>query len=226
MSDDPELPPGLAEFGRHLDEVARHDREEDLRKARRSKRHRLRALPVTVAAAVLAGGIAAGATAVLSHNGSPIDREPKGGDMIAPVDPSVVAATRTADPGGDLPWILRVFTNARGEECVVLGRLKQGRFGQLQQGRFRALPASTPGLCDNAARSGLLAFLDRRAVPPTTAVYGLTKSTGSVTVRVGAIERRVTPVALGAYLVVVAGIGGSATVTTEVAGQRRVTRLG
>jgi hypothetical protein len=226
MSDDSHLPPGLAKFGRHLEDVGRHDREEELREARRGKRHRFRALPTTVAVAVLAGGVAAGATALLDDNGPPINREPDGGDSVAPVDASVVAATRTADPGGGLPWILRVFTNARGDECVVLGRLKRGRFGQVQQGRFRALPASTPGLCDNAERSGLLTFLDRRAAPPRTAVYGITKGTGLVTVRLGDTERRVAPVALGAYLVVVALEKGSATVTTELAGQTVVRRVG
>jgi hypothetical protein len=226
VSGTPELPPGLAEFGRRLDEVARHDREQELREARRGKRYRLRPLPVTVAAVVLAGGIAVGATAVLNDNGARIDREPIGGDLIAPVDPSVVAATRTADPAGGLPWILRVFTNAQAQECVVLGRLKQGRFGQVQQGRFRALPSSTPGLCDNAEKSGLLAFLDRRGLPPTTAVYGITKGTGSLTVSIGDRERHVTPVVLGAYLVVVAGSQGSATVSTEVAGRRVVRHLG
>lgn len=224
MNDEPE-PPGLGDFGRRLDEVARHDFQEELRRRRGGHVSRPRAWPAVIATVVLAGGVAVGATAVFNESGSPIEREPRGGDLTPPVDPSVVAATRTPDPGGGVPWVLRVFTNARGQECLVLGRLNRGRFGQVQGGRFRPLPPASPGLCDSA-RSELLAFLDRRPDPRRTIVYGLTKGTAEVSIRLGRETRRVSPVALGAYLLVVASAERSVTVTTTVAGSSVTRRIG
>lgn len=227
MSDDEKTPPppGLAQFKQRLDEVTQHDYEEERRQARRRRsRFQVRSLPVTLAALVLAGGVAVGATALINNDGPAIQKEPNGGDQIAPIDPSVVATSRTTDPGGGLPWILRVFTNPRGETCVVLGRLKNGHFGEVQQGRFRELPEATPGVCDTSRN--LVAFLDRRVDPPRTIVYGLARGPGHITVRTGDAEKQVDPAALGTYLTVFTGTERTATVTTIVAGKRITRRLG
>lgn len=225
MSDNDQLPPGLADFGQRLEELAEHDRRAALRHAR--PRPRLRALPSAVAAAVLAAAVAAGATAVIDHDGTPIKREPRGGDSIAPIDPSVVATTRVPDPAGGLPWILRIFTNAQGQECVVVGRLEHGRFGQVQNGRFRPLPASTPGLCGDTTKDGLLTFIDRRPDPARIAVYGITTSPKPLHISIAGSTLTARPAALGAFLVVVASNQRDPiTITTTINGRRTIRRLG
>lgn len=222
------LPPGLEDFGRRLDQLGVDDDRLAARQRRRAP-VRLRSVAGAAVAAALAAAVAAGATAVISRDGTTIPSEPSTGDSDPPFDPSVVAATRVADPGGGLPWILRIFTNPQGQECVFVGRLKHGVFGEVHNGQFRPLPARTPALCANTAEDGLVAFLDRRFDPPRTAVYGVSPSRAPLLIAVGAgPARRVSPTVLGAFLVVTEGAGPTvkATVRGKVGDSAVVRRLG
>lgn len=222
MSDD-QLPPALSDFGRQLDELGEMDHRAALRRRGSGRGRGLRMLPGAVMAAVLAAAVAAGATVALDNDGPVLPSPKESGGVVAPSDPSVIAATTVPDPDGGLPWVLRVFTNAQGEECIIVGRLERGSFGQVQAGRFRRLPPDTPGLCGDASKEGLVAFLDSRPDPPRTAVFGLSAQRQPVDVTVDGQTRQVAPAAFGAFLVVVKKSGrGTASARVATRFDRRV----
>jgi len=207
-----DLPPGLKELGARLEQAAARDvreRESERRRRHERRRHaRWRSLALPVVAALLAAAVSAGAVRFVdSGSGDPIQAE--GGDvgaqLQAPRDPAVVVASRAEDPMGGPPWVVRAFTNAAGDECVQVGRLRNGIFGQVQDGRFRPLPATAPGTCGKAeGRAPLIAVRyssSRRAV-----VFGLAVDRAPVSVHVGAREQRVRPAGLGAFVVVFADV--------------------
>ena len=101
-----------------------------------------------VVVALAGAAVAVAATGVLS--GAPVKPE---------VTPSAVAgnglpiegdaqriALRAADPDGGLPWGMRVLHTTRGQVCAQVGRVQDGRLGELgldsafsDDGRFHAL---------------------------------------------------------------------------------------
>ena len=97
--------------------------------------------------------------------GDPI--APDSGDdsarLQAPRDPAVIVSSATDDPGGRAAVGRPPFTNTAGRGCVQVGRVRDGVFGQIQQGRFRPLPASAPGTCASAAATGPLVAVRRIA---------------------------------------------------------------
>lgn len=202
MSD---LPPGLEDFGDRLEQAAAREIEE--RETRRRRRTRWRSLGLPVVAALLAAAVSAGAVKLVDGgSGDPI--EPESGDagagLQAPKDPAVVAASAAEDPAGGPPWVVRAFTNPTGQECVQVGRLRNGVFGQVQAGRFHPLPASTPGTCATDGAEGPLLAV-RRVGTQRTLVYGLAVDRATVTVDVGDRRQRVEPAGLGAFVAVFAG---------------------
>jgi hypothetical protein len=118
--------------------------------------HRLNA---AVAAAVLllsGGAVALAATGVLS--GSPIKPEtnpgPAAGNGLPVPGTGQRLLLAVADPAGEPPWGMRVFHTTRGQVCMQVGRVKDGRLGELgldsafgDDGLFHALPldALPPG---------------------------------------------------------------------------------
>jgi len=201
-----DLPPGLEQFAVRLREAAEADAHHH-----RPARHRrpvLRRLALPVAATLLTGAVGAGAVGLIDPGQGPpvtIDGRDAGGQR-APKDPGVVAASATADPGGGLPWVVRVYTDASGQECAQAGRLRGGLFGQLEAGRFRELPGKAPGICGPEDRPRTLAAVDRRGDPPLTLVFGLSVSRKPVTISLGTKTTTVRPVGLGAYIAVFAGV--------------------
>ncbi|HTB50312.1 MAG TPA: hypothetical protein VK701_04985, partial [Solirubrobacteraceae bacterium] len=110
---------------------------------------RLNAAAMTVALVLGGGAIAVAATGVLG--GSPV-REPQGrpspnsGTGVPAAGGSHLLALRAADPEGGLPWGMRLVHTTRGELCVQIGRVDDGRLGQLgidgafhDDGRFHPL---------------------------------------------------------------------------------------
>ncbi len=198
MSD---LPPGLEDFGERLREAA----ERDVAERRRERRGRrlLRAAALPVAAALGAAAVTAGAVRIADREGDPIPAEPAL-TAQAPEDRTVVETTATADPGGGPPWIVRAFASGESE-CIQVGRLRDGVFGQVQNGRFRELPASAPARCQEANAPRPLIVVDRRPQVGLTLVYGLAKDSSPVTIESGGRVQRKQPAVFGAFVAVVDG---------------------
>lgn len=224
-----ELPPGLDDFGRRLEEAAAREIDERERGPSRRRRRRWRNLGLPVVAALLAAAVSAGAVKLIDGGaGDPI--EPDSGDdsrrLQAPRDPAVIVSSATDDPAGGPPWVVRAFTNAAGTDCVQVGRLRDGIFGQVQGTQFRPLPASAPGTCATAAARGPLVAV-RRIAAQRTLVFGLAVDRTTVTVRVGDREQRVRPAGFGAFVAVFAGAtpGQQVVVRSKVNGRTSVRRL-
>jgi hypothetical protein len=222
MSD---LPPGLEDFGARLEEAARLDVAERRRVAR--GRRRLRGVGLPLAAALAAAAVSAGAVRLVDRPGDQIAPE-RGGetDARAVKDPAVIQASAVADPSGGPPWVMRAYTNAAGRECMQVGQLRDGIFGQVQGGRFRPLPAGQQGACVSPAARGHAA-VTRRAAVDLTLVYGLGVDRTPVSIRFGALHRRVTPVGFGAFVAVFEGADPHQpiVVRSRVAGRREVQRF-
>ena len=104
-------------------------------------------LLVLVAVALAAGGVIQfGSPAKLPFSGSPNPHEGYG-----PLLPGTVRMLpiEAPDPDGGLKWGMRALSTARGEGCLQVGRLLDGRLGALgwdgsfaDDGRFHELPVS------------------------------------------------------------------------------------
>lgn len=229
-----DLPPGLQDFGARLEQAAARDvegREHERRRTEERRRHaRWRSLGLPVVAALLAAAVSAGAVRLVdSGSGDRIEAESgdSSAQLQAPVDPAVVMSSRAEDPVGGPPWVVRAFTNVAGDECVQVGRLRNGIFGQVQDGRFRPLPATAPATCAKVdeARRPLIAV--RHSSSRRTVVFGLAVDRAPVTVRVAGREQRVRPAGLGAFVVVFAGVARDepVVVRSSVDGQISTRRL-
>jgi hypothetical protein len=113
--------------------------------------NRLHALSVAAALVLGGGAVALAATGLLS--GSPVKPEvplnPAAGNGLPLSAAPAHLALRTADPGGGLPWGLRIEHTTRGQLCLQVGRVDGTRLGELgvdsafgNDGRFHALPAT------------------------------------------------------------------------------------
>jgi hypothetical protein len=130
----------MAVIDREREASERVEREALIREAReRQRRRRRRGAMAIVGLLVLAGG----GVAAFGGGGSPA-----GLTLHGPL-PAGIAA-RAADPGGGLPWGIRVVRGNGGVTCVQLGRLRGGSLGVIGQdasfgndGRFHPIPPST-----------------------------------------------------------------------------------
>ncbi|MEA2218885.1 MAG: hypothetical protein QOJ35_1511 [Solirubrobacteraceae bacterium] len=200
-----ELPPGLEEFGLRLRDAAARDVEE---RRRAHRRRRLRNLGLPLAAALVTAGVSAGAALVGDNGGAPIPSTPDAGSLGAAKDPAVVVASAVRDPAGGPPWVVRAYTNPAGRECVQIGRLRDGVFGQVVAGSFHALPASAPGTaCATLGARRPFIVSERRGATRLTLVYGLAAGQAPLTVRVGDRTRTAKPAGFGAFVAVVPGAG-------------------
>jgi hypothetical protein len=204
MSD---LPPGMKDFGERLERAAereiaqRGSAPREGAKAPRRQRSRLRSFGIPALAALAAAAVSAGAASVVTRSGDPIAPKPLAGGAVHR-DPSVVEKSAAANPAGGPPWVLRIYTDARGRECIGLGRLQDHVFGEIQGGRFRPVPRSAQGACAATVGARPLIAVERRSAIGLTIVLGLADDPAPVTVRVGDRERTVTPAALGAFVTV------------------------
>src|SRR5271165_306725 len=113
--------------------------------------NRLHALSVTAALVLGGGAVALAATGVLS--GSPVKPEvplnAAAGNGLPVAGASAHLALLAADPGGGLPWGMRIEHTTRGQLCLQVGRVEGAQLGELgldsafgNDGRFHALPAT------------------------------------------------------------------------------------
>jgi hypothetical protein len=206
MSD---LPPGLKDFGDRLEEAARRDiseRAEPASRRERRSRRALRNIGLPVTAALVAAAVSAGAVRLGDREAAPISPERGAGTSYRPAeDTAVVEASAVADPGGGPPWVVRTYSTPRGGACVQVGQLREGKFGQVQSGRFRKLPATTQQSCAGVNHSGPLFAVARRPAVNLTLVFGLAPGGRAVTIDYGNTRRRARPVSFGAFLAIFKG---------------------
>lgn len=132
--------------------AAAHRQETD-RRARWSVHswlsHRLGATVMALALVLTGGAIAVAATGLLSGNPVPEvggKPTPDVGNGVPAPGGSHLLSLRVADPEGGPPWGMRVVHTTRGSTCVQMGRVQDGRLGQLgidgayrDDGRFHPL---------------------------------------------------------------------------------------
>jgi hypothetical protein len=219
VSGDPDRLPSLRALGDRLGGAAA--REIDGERRRRGPRLPLRPALLGALVAVLVGAGTVTATRVFTGSGDPVP-----GERDGTAQPGVLTDSAAADPAGGLPWAVRVFVDDDGDECLQLGRLRDGVLGMVQSGQFRAYEGEPNGVCSGLRRDGYIAAVERRTDPAErTIVYGIVRTHDPVRVRVDGVEKTVRPGALGAYVFAFEGIKDldGATVTLTVDG-RRITR--
>lgn len=198
MKREDDMLPGLRRFGDDIGAAA------DARLAAPSapRRRRLTRPVVVLAALFLLAAGAAGAAKLISV-GKPAparrDAPPRTGTVSAP---RIVVVAR--DPQGLLPWGAGIYQAANGASCIVAGRLKAGRLGQLQGRTFRPLPPGSFGACGRpGARTFFFTAGAAPGEPGRGLVFGRTGAdVKALSVRTQAGTRTVTPGAGGAFLLV------------------------
>jgi len=221
MSDRPR-PPAFEDLRAQLVAAA----ERDNAAAQRERVPWWRRLRIPVIAAVVGlTAASAGVATYFTGSGDPLPKEAavRGG---SPSEPGVLADSAAPDPIQAAPaWVLRLSSNEDGRDCIELGRLKDGQFGQMTGRVFRAQPHSN-ALCVALNSDPLLVSVFQRREPPRTVVYGISRDRRPVTVRVGTATRTLRPGGLGAFIGVLAGTPdiSDATATTTAPSGRTVTR--
>lgn len=227
MSDPP--PPALDELRDQLRAAAARENEIEARVAQRVRRGRRRHWSLLALGALVSVGGVAVAERALDRRGADhrADKVPAGSAPAAA--PGVVADSATPDPGGGLPWVMRVFTNRAGHECVTVGRLRNGVIGTVDASRtFRALPDQVPGVCGSLTTAALLVAVHYDAAPPRTVIYGLARDRRPVKVTVAGETRTAAARALGTFIDVREGRADmrGASATTTVGGRLERQALG
>lgn len=102
------------------------------------------ALKLAAAILVAAGVGVSAASALVDQRVAPTPQSPEpepGTDSIDQIEP---------DPQGGPDWAVRVYTSTTGAACVELGRISQGRFGQIDAGgAFYGIPLDEGGTCSD-----------------------------------------------------------------------------
>ena len=215
------LPPGLEDFGERLRAAAEVANAQDAVSGGAAGPARSR---LSVGAAMATAAVGAGAVKLADRGGEDIELDPgtKRSER-APKDPSVAAASATADPEGGPPWVVRVFFE-RGNACVMAGRLQDGDFGQVQRGEFRRFPASAPGTCAAPGAKGPVMAAQRNGTT-STVVFGVGVDNALVKITFDGATQSVKPVSLGAFLAVFPGGDRDAPIVVRArAGGRAVTQ--
>jgi hypothetical protein len=157
---------------------------------RRAARQVPRVAVIAITSLLLAA-VAATGTKVLLGDGGAVDPDPtrlEGGLDPAPGYRQLALAS-TGDPVERQPWGLRLFKNAKGDTCLTLGRVVDGRLGVVRQGQFKELPARAAGMC---------APLEERHVVMAVRDYPNSVVAGGRAVLFGIVDRTVTRLGLRA----------------------------
>jgi hypothetical protein len=184
--------------------------------------------PFRITAAAVASGAlgVSAASALIGGPGAPVAQDPTpvpGSERIGPTVP---------DPVGGLAWALRVYTSTSGGDCVEVGRMSGGRFGQLDAGgAFQPAAPDAGGTCGAlASEPSILAlntYPERAGRAARTVLFGLASpAVGGVLVqpRDGSTVLRLAIAATGGFLLPLAGAiaAGELPVTVTLADGRRL----
>lgn len=196
-----ELDDALGDLGEQLRLAAVREAEVQARVRQITRRARWRRGALAILAVLVPTAAVAGVNGLLP-SGDPLPRA----EVTPPVQAGVIPSSATPDPAGRLPWALQLQSRPDGQDCLLLGRLRGGELGQIEDGRFRPYPPDAPGLCGDLQRDPILAFVEVRARPqPRTIVFGLAPDRAPVTLQIGGRRLTQVPHALGAYLFVLPG---------------------
>jgi hypothetical protein len=217
---DPDRLPSLETLGERLGDAAAREIAAEQERDRR-RRFRIKPFLLGAIVATLVGAGAVTATDVFTGSGDPVPEERQGGSQ-----PGVLTDSAADDPGGGLPWAMRVFVGDGGKECMQLGRLRDGVLGMVQSGQFRPYQGEPNGMCGDLREFGYFSAVEQRSQPAErTIAYGLVRSDDPVRVRFGDEVQTVRPGALGAYIAVFEGVKDLSTGTVSVTVDgRRITR--
>lgn len=217
-----ELDEAFDALGAHLRRAAVREAEVQSRVHAITRRARWRKGLLAIIAVLVPAAAVAGVNGLFPA-GDPLPR-----DRHRPAVAGVIPSSATPDPAGALPWALQLQSQADGQDCLLLGRLRAGTLGQIEAGRFRPYPVDAPGLCGDLRRDPVLAFVDVRSSPqPRTIVFGLAPDRAPVTLRIGGRKLTQSPRALGAYVFVLPGrpVTRGAVVSTLARGKAVSVRL-
>jgi hypothetical protein len=129
----------------HLPWYRRHT----LRKAGSPARLRIGAIALAAVFATTAAALAASGVILTGSPVRPVGHPvPTVGEGVPAAGGTRLLPLRAPDPAGGLPWGMRVVHATRGLVCVQIGRIDNGRLGELgvdgafgDDGRFHPLPA-------------------------------------------------------------------------------------
>ena len=185
-----DLLPSLRELGNRLGDAAAREIDADHEApGRRRRRFKWRPFLFGGLVVALVGAGTVTATEFFTRSGDPLPEERQAGSQSG-----VLADSAAADPSGGLPWAVRVFVDDRGRECLQLGRLRGGALGQVESGQYRPFSGQPNGPCGDLRRAPVFAVVERRVQPAArTIVFGLTRSTQRVRIRIAGRDRLVAP---------------------------------
>lgn len=194
-----ELLPGLERFGAELTRAA------ERRVAPRRRRGRVSRpiLVVGLASLLVVGAAGAGVLISVGDPVKPRDDVPPNSSPAAA--PQIAVTAR--DPDGTLPWAARIYSTADGSQCIIAGRLKAGRLGQLAGRVFHPLPSDAYGACGRLTpRRFVFTAGPAPGEPNRSLVYGRAgHAVTAMTVRTPKGEQQVPVGAGGAFLLVFDG---------------------
>jgi hypothetical protein len=138
-----------------------------------------------------------------------------------------------ADPLGGIDWVLRAYTSTSGGSCMEVGRVSDGRFGQVDAaGAYRALPLDAVATCGDLAAEPVIVAINtypaRADRGAQTVVFGLASPevAGVLVQRPGAAAAARPAIgATGGFLLPLAGMIAASELPVTVIlgdGRRRV----
>ena len=165
--------------------------------------------PVKLSAAAL-GAAALGVSAASALVPAPTAPAP---ESAVPVAGSERLGPTAADPLGGIDWAVRSYTSTSGGSCVEVGRISDGRFGQIDAaGAHREMPLDASGTCGDLAAEPVIVAINRYPARADrgaqTVVFGLASPAvaGVVVQRPGgAAAARPAIAATGGFLLPLAG---------------------
>jgi hypothetical protein len=191
--------------------------------APRSRRARRAAVLVPIVLLSLA--TAAGAARVLLDDGPAVKGEPQVPRVLRPAQHDAdLAATRTSDPDGILPWGVRLYPSAAGGRCAIVGQVKGSMLGVLRGRRYSPLAPNAPGTCARPGAHVLIAQQKSNTGSGRRDVlFGFADRSILAIAIVDGPSRREVPIAVDGSFVAVSGAAfhGTLVIATKTGDIRR-----
>jgi hypothetical protein len=124
-------------------------REFDAGRAATRPRRRRRLTLGLLLGATFGVAAAAGAGSLIS-TGQPVPDRTMPGGAYRPADSQTPQlAIKAADPEGEAPWGVAIYTAANHQSCALLGQVRGVSVGVIRDRRFHPFAAGTTGMCGN-----------------------------------------------------------------------------